>query len=576
MTKILVIDDDPNDRLIIRKILSRQPHNFEVIEAKNGQIGIKLALEYLPDLILCDVIMPNTDGYNVLKKLRSYKVSETIPFIFLTAKNDLEDLRKGMNLGADDYLLKPFQAESLIEAVQTRLKRFNSMKKYYTEELKLNKKELNNYLNYNQITNLPNRFSLQEKFDQIIQKWYKESTQIIPFITLKLIQLDEIINNHGEEFKNNLLKKIAEKLLSLIGQDNVIAQIEDDEFVIILTPVKDENIINSIVNALILELSEAFNVENQEIFIQPNIGISLYPSHGKQLKKLLKNSRIALNKIEEDDEDKYRVYSLLNQSNQEEEDILQKDLSEALDNNQLKVYYRPQFNFKTNKMSTAEALIVSNHPRLSTISENQLLAIAEKTELIESVGEWLLDSVCKDIKHLRSQGFQDINIAINLSVQQFDKVDFNKKLMKILVENNLNASYLSLEIKEDLLVTNDAITIGRLNALHDIGIVITLKDFNKGYSSLNYLQSFPIDTIKVNRLLTKDIDKSEDKLDLVKNTISLAHKLNFSVVAEGVKTEEELDCLKNINCDVIQGLFLSQTVPLSELAEVFKTYESDS
>lgn len=576
MNKILVIDDDPNDRLVIRKILTSQKNQFEVIEAKNGEMGIELALEILPDLILCDVIMPNINGYDVLNQIRSNKSSEAIPFIFLTAKTDISDLRKGMNLGADDYLVKPFDAQNLIDAVTTRLKRFNSMKEVYTNELKQSAEQLNNQLNHDKLTNLPNRFSLREQFNQILEKSYKESTQVVPIITLKLDRFEKIVNNYGYQISDDLLKKIAKRLLNLIGNDNTIAHINSDEFVIILTPLKEQNIIKTIVEAIATELSQVFIINKEEIFIHSHIGIALYPKQGKNLEKLLQNSQIALSQINSSNEHKYNFYSPVIDLKTKEQNIIEQDLYHVLEKNELQVYYQAQFNLKINKMTAGEALLRWYHPKLSSISPTQFLPIAEEIGLIEPISEWLLNRVCQDTKYLHQQGFEYLNIAVNLSGKQFNRIDFNKKLMQKLIENDLNASSLNLEIKEDLLVQNDPISIGRLNALHDIGVKIALDDFGTGYSSLSYLQSFPIDIIKIDPCLIRNIDKNPKNLTITEAVINLAHKLNLEVVAEGVETQGEFDCLKDLNCDLIQGYYLSVPLSFSHFVKFFKNYNNIS
>lgn len=309
MSKILVIDDDANDRLIIRKILNNKKSNFEVIEAKDGETGVELALEIMPDLILCDVLMPNMDGYQVLIQLRINEVTSTIPFIFLTAKNEISDLRKGMNLGADDYLVKPLEPEVLIDAVTTRLERFNLMKKHYTAKLNKTQEELNNEFNYDILTHLPNRFALKQQFNKIIEKWYKNSQQLISIIVIKLDNLEEIIYEFGYNLGDLLVKEIANCLVNLIGNDNSIAHTNYDEFVVILTPVTEKHIIETIVVEITQELSQVFEIENQKILLKPKIGISLYPQQGNQLEELLLFCKIAINQIEIDNNNKYRFYN---------------------------------------------------------------------------------------------------------------------------------------------------------------------------------------------------------------------------------------------------------------------------
>ena len=570
MIKILVIDDNPSDRLVIRKIITSKSSDFHVIEAKDGNTGIQLASEMLPDLIICDVMMPNVDGYTVFNELSSKKMTQTIPFIFLTAKSGNSDLRKGMNLGVDDYLVKPVEPQDLLEAVTVRLHKFSLLKERYSEECQLIEEELNKRINYDSLTNLPNRFSLREQFNKIIDKWYKKSDQVIPILDVKLEQLEQIFYQFGYSFSDLLLKAIATRLVGLVGKDNAIAYINSDEFVIILTPVTDQEIITTIVNSIITELSEVFEINRQEIFVQPNIGIALYPIHGKNLEQLLQNSKIAIHQIAEDKGKKYQVYSPIIELKNQQKIALENDLRHVLEKDELEIYYQAQVNLHTGKITGGEALLRWHHPTLSFIRPNQFLPLAEETGLIEPIGAWLLNHVCQHIKYLYSVGLKNLNMSVNLSIRQFNQIDFNKQLMQALIENNLSASCLTIEVKENLLIENNPIAFGRLSALHGMGLKISLDDFGTGYSSLNYLQSFPVDNIKIDQSLVKNINKKDKNLAIVESMINLAHKLNLKVVAEGVETQAELTCLKNINCDAMQGYIFSVPLPFKKFVDLVK------
>lgn len=574
MKKVLVIDDNPNDRLVIRKILTVQNTNFEVHEASNGELGVELALEINPDLIICDVIMPEIDGYVVLEKLRLNKSTEAIPFIFLTAKNDLADLRKGMNLGADDYLIKPFSPQDLLQAVNTRLKRFSGVKQHYEAQIKPDLDKLNWQLNYDSLTRLPNRFLLHEKFDNIIQKWYRNSQQIIPIITLKLDNLEVITYKHGYDISDLFVKQIAEKLLNFVGQDNTIAHINKDEFVIILTPLNEQNIIRSIVESTTQEVSTPLKIKGTKIKVSPQlkVGISLYPQDGKELDTLLHHSRTALTCVEKNKPEKYQFYSPIIALKNQEELSLENDLENAIDNNQFHTYYQPQIHLKTGKIIGAEVLLRWHHPQLSLVFPNQFIPVAEENGYIIKIGSWLISHICEQIQQIYLREFKNLIVAINLSVEQINQADFNQKLMQNLIKNGITANCLTLEIKENLLLKNDPMVIARLTALHDIGVKIALDDFGTGYSSLSYLQSFPVDVLKIDQCLIRNINDNGKNLTIIHSIIELAHNLNLQVIAEGVETQAELDTLVGLNCDIVQGYFYGEPLPFLDFMKLLRNF----
>jgi diguanylate cyclase (GGDEF)-like protein len=584
MIKILVIDDDTSTRLVIRKILTTKNKSVEIIEAEDGKRGVKLALENRPDLIICDVIMPEFDGYSVLTQIRKNKNTATIPFIFLTSKNDFSDLRKGMNLGADDYLIKPFEPKDLIDAVKTRLHRFALVNKYYTEQIQQiqqqlqTEEQLTNTLNHDPLTNLPNRFALRSQFNQIKEKWYHHSSQIIPIIYIKIDQFDQIINEHGYAISDLLVKDIGNRLVNFIGQDNTIAHVSIDEFVVILAPVDSEEVIRVIVTSLLEELAHSFTINNKQITVKTLGGIANYPRDGKELDILLQNSKATLLQIKNQSnynpaDNQYAFYSPIIDLKNQEKNKLQQELQGALQKRQFRVNYQGKINLKTAKIEDAEALIRWVHPELGTISPIKFIPIAEELGLIEEIGYWLLDQVCQDLNKLHTGGFPDFNIAINVSGKQLNQINFHKKLVQTLLNYNLSANCIGLEITEDLLLQDDPVTLGKLNALHDIGVKIALDDFGTGYSSLNYLKTFPINIIKIDKCLIRNIDLDDKNTVITQAIIDLAHRLNLIVIAEGVETKTELNCLKSMNCDFAQGYAFSLPLPFNDFFKLLKNQQ---
>lgn len=573
MTTILVIDDNNVTRMLTARIISKHFNKYEVVEAEDGKTGIQLALDTIPDLIVCDIMMPDIDGYDVLSQVRSNHKCQTVPFIFLTGESNFNNLRKAMNLGADDYLTKPFTAKDLINAVITRLKRFDLIKQHYVDELTMDDDYLDKQLNHNSLTNLPNRFSLREKFHQVINESNKTSGKFISVITIKLEKFDDIINEFGYGISDNLLIKFSKRLLSLVGNDNIVFHVNNDEFVIILIPLKSKKIITNIVSHMSKELLASFDINNQEIFIAHKMGIAVYPNDGKEIEILVPNSQKAIAQLDDNSKVKYNFYSPIFNSKNTNHNNLEKDFSQAIEKDQLKVYYQPQLDVKENQITSGEAFIFWHHPQLDLIPASQFLPLAEEHGLIEFISEWLLSQICKDLKNIQNKGFADFNIAVNVFLKHFKNTDFNQKLMKLLSQHNLPAHCFSLEITEDLLVENNPVIMGKLDALKTIGIKIVLNNFGTGYSSLNYFQSFPLNTIKIDRNFIKNIDTNSENFTTTRAIMYLAHQLDLSVIAEGVETETELKCLQNLKCNMIQGEFLNPPLPFTDFVEFLENYK---
>ncbi|HEY9703065.1 MAG TPA: response regulator, partial [Allocoleopsis sp.] len=288
MRKILVIEDELGIRENIVEMLDME--GFQPLEAENGKIGLELATIEKPDLILCDVMMPKMNGYDVLIQLRENSNTAAIPFIFLTAKSDKNDFRKGMQLGADDYLTKPCSTDELLQAINTRLKKQEKLTVTYTQTINKALEQINHLVYYDVVTSLPNRLLLADKFNQIIQ----DNKEVVPIFSLtidRLAQLKEILEQSQLE---SFLQSLADRLRNCLNKQDILARFSDEQFVIILANIKDEKQAENIAENILNNIGTSFVIrENQEIFITMSIGISFYPQDGIFIEKLVQNAQKA-------------------------------------------------------------------------------------------------------------------------------------------------------------------------------------------------------------------------------------------------------------------------------------------
>ena len=585
MTKILVIEDESDIRDLIFDILTTK--NFEVIKAKNGENGLKLALEERPTLIISDINMPKMDGYEVLRQLREYPDTKVVPFIFLTAKTEKADLRKGMNLGADDYLTKPFTPEELIEVVQTRLKKIALLQEHYNQQIQEIQEKFNHFINYDPITNLPNRLSLRERFQEMLEKWKSlvntenqeiiagdSSVYLLPVICLKLMRFNQIYDSLGEKLGDILLKKIASRLTTLVESGGVVASVNTDEFAIILAPLQKEQVINNIAQSTLNALSQPFIIEQKQIFITVNIGISCYPRDGQELGQLLNNGKKIIKETEKIGGNQYQFYSEVLHNKNLGELGIEADLFYALERNQFELYYQPRISLRTGKITGVEALLRWYHPQRKFISPAIFIPIAEETGLIEVIGEWVLKRACQQIKELHLAGFEYLRVAVNLSGRQFNKLDLYPKIVEILRKIELSSKFLELEITESILVDNPPVAISKLNTLKAAGIEIAIDDFGTGYSSLGYLQKFPFNILKIDQCFVRNIHDNPANAAITKAIIEMAHQFQLNVIAEGIESKSELDFLSQYHCDEFQGYLFSPPVTFTKLENLLKTGKS--
>lgn len=577
MTKILVIEDEDLIRDNIVELLESE--DFEVFNAEDGKIGVQLASQHQPDLILCDVMMPELDGYGVLLKLQENPLTATIPFIFLTAKADLGDLRKGMQLGADDYLTKPCTATELLKAIVIRLEKHTILKDRYTSELKVAEAKLNQFIYQDSTTSLPNRLSLLEYFQQMLhqlaslsgtdENWKYQG--MIPVLCLGVDRFSRINDLFDYESGDLLLKEVGERLRKSLSAENIITHLNADQFAILLAPILDKKLLKTTLEGLQKIISKPFVLMNREVFITISTGIALYPQDGREIQQLLRAAKQAMNEVKQQGGNHYTFYTPTCDHELSERIDLEVALRYALEREEFQLYYQPQVSLKTGNIVGAEALLRWKHPQQGMISPMKFIPIAEETGLIEPIGEWVLYQACKDSKAWRSQGLGCLRVAVNLSGRQFRTANLRQKLVQVLLNTGCEPDYLELELTESLLIRDAELSIQQLQALKALGLKIAIDDFGTGYSSLNYLQKFPFDVLKIDQCFVRNLHNNKINAAITQSLISMAHLLNLKVIAEGVETQEELDLLNEFNCNEIQGYLFSRPLNLEEFQALVKS-----
>ena len=555
MKKILVIEDEELVRENILELLDAE--GLTGIGATNGYKGIDLAKVEKPDLIICDVMMPGLDGYTVLKTLRQETTFATTPFIFLTAKAAKADFRQGMELGADDYLTKPFTRAELLGAIATRFKK----QQQYRSELEQAKDQLDYLMYHDSLTNLPNQLSLREQFKQI------ELTHNQPLMTIMCVGLDrfnQINDDLGHSVGDRLLQAVAQRLVNGVTSEDYVARLGSGQFAIILPTIPHKKDAVIIAQTLLDQFSQTFAIDDQEIFVTASIGMALYPRDGRDIEQLLNQANKAMFQAKQQGGNCHQFYSIALSKGTSDRVALKTSLRYALERDELQVYYQPQLDLETGKIIGAEALLRWEHPERGLVSPIKFIPLAEETGLILPIGEWVLKTACQQTRHWQKMGYPNFKIAVNLSGRQFQQLDLRHRLVKILTETGLRPEYLELELTESMLVENTDVAIRRLQALKALGVEIAIDDFGTGYSSLSYLQQFPFDTLKIDRCFIRNIQDNPSQAAITQAIIEMANTLNLKLVAEGVETDAELSFVVQHHCHQMQGYLFSKPLPVKD------------
>lgn len=422
---------------------------------------------------------------------------------------------------------------------------------------------------FDALTDLPNRTLFHDRLGQATARarWRKR------WVAVLFLDLDrfKVINDTlGHAVGDRLLKAAAARLIDSIREGDTVARLGGDEFVLILDDLAQPQDTSKVAQKILEALSEPFHLEERELFITASIGIALWPEDGENPETLLKNADTAMYRAKEMGKNNYQLYSPALNAKASERLALENALRHALEREELLLHYQPKIDLPTGKIVGMEALVRWKHPEHGLVSPAEFIPLAEETGLIVPIGEWVLRAACAQNKAWQKVGLPPIRIAVNLSARQFHKQNLSQTIIQVLREVDLDPRYLELELTESLIMKNAEATIAMLSELDAIGVEMTVDDFGTGYSSLSYLKRFPVHTLKIDRSFVRDLSSDPDDAAIVTAIITLAHSLDLKVVAEGVETVEQLEFLRSLKCDEMQGYLFSRPLPPDEVTKLWK------
>ncbi|MCA0987467.1 bifunctional diguanylate cyclase/phosphodiesterase [Guptibacillus algicola] len=416
------------------------------------------------------------------------------------------------------------------------------------------------------LTHLPNRRMLHDHLSSCIEQAVNHP-QTIAVMFLDLDRFKQINDVFGHRVGDELLKEIARRTQSCLAKKDLLARQSGDEFVVVL-PHTSEFQVGNVAKEIIKVISEPFLFEKLELYTSTSIGISLYPGDGTTADTLLKHADTAMYEAKKEGGSQYSYFTNEINSVISRKMLLETGLRKAIEREELQVYYQPQVNVTTQKVIGFEALVRWNHPTLGLVSPYEFIPLAEETNLIIPMGEWILRTSCVQFKKWLEEDETLNHISVNISALQFRQPNFAEVVETILSDTNLDASYLELELTESV-VQEPERAIPIMLRLKKMGVKLSLDDFGTGYSSLSYLKDFPLDTLKIDKSFTQAIHESSKDKAVVETIVHMALNLGLNVIAEGIETTEQLDHIIESKCHEYQGYLCSPPLPHNHIEEQF-------
>jgi len=404
---------------------------------------------------------------------------------------------------------------------------------------------------HDSLTGLPNRSYFMELLDAALEDAGQRSGKLaVLFIDLdRFKQINDIL---GHAMGDRLLREVGQRLKRLLTEDDLAGRMGGDEFIIVLTRQPDEEAAALASREFLNALRAPHQIEDNELFVTASIGVAIYPRHGKTVAELLRNADLAMYHAKNSGKNEVEVFRAEDHAASLERLRLENALRRALEHQEFELLYQPVVGMN-GKVEGLEALLTWRHPIYGTISPKQFIPIAEETGLIIDIGSWVIRRACLEAASWHKAGHSAARISVNVSALQFERRDFLETVADALALSNLPPDRLELELTESYIMKDLPQAAARLVQIRKLGISIAIDDFGTGYSSLSYLNKLPVDSLKIDQSFLRNLHEPEGSLAVIQSIVRMAHSMNLTVVAEGVETRAELDLVRVLGCDKVQG-----------------------
>jgi len=551
---ILIADDDPSIRLVLKHTMEQS--GYHVIEASNGLEAVQAAIRLTPDLILMDAVMPEMDGFRATQEIKKITDCQETPILMATSLDDDQSIARAFDVGACDYITKPFNWSVL---------KHRTIRMLFAADAE---RKIRHLAYHDSLTGLPNRMLFMDRIDQAISRAQRERGKF----ALLYIDIDhfKVINDSmGHAAGDQLLNIVSQRLTDVLRKTDTIARLGGDEFTIIIEDLEAAELVVQVAKNILATLDKPVEIFEKEVHIGGSIGIALYPQDGESFGTLLKNSDTAMYKAKELGRQTFQFYEHEMSLKAMRRLDLENQIRVALKNKEFLVFYQPKVNLITGQCQGVEALVRWLHPEKGLITPDNFIPLAEETGLIIQLDEWVMRTACRQFKKWKAAGYSINNLSVNISARHFKEGSLLKHCKKVIEETQVLPKNIEIELTESALVDNYNSAKEILHEIHEMGIHIALDDFGTGYASMSYLKEFPFDTVKLDRSFVQGVPDDGEDAAIVKAMIQLAEALNLNMVAEGIETESQKHYLTDHGCAYGQGYLWSKPVEASEFERMF-------
>lgn len=510
----------------------------------------------------------NSDHYQALKSnynTLSYELHDRLNASILSNR---AAVRKSQEEGKNST----FAIASLIALLWTLVLNRTSI---WRREVATSTTQLTELAHYDNLTGLANRTLFNLRLAEATAQCDRTGVSLA-LIIVDVDKFKEVNDSYGHVAGDELLKAIARTLQGRARATDTVARLGGDEFAVVATNVKDSMSIGRFATALIREGSAKIRFENNTFGTSQSIGIALYPDDASDTQSLMQKADFALYQAKDSGLGQYRLFDQQLEEAVQSKKRMQEDIAASLIDDHFQLHYQPLIDINTGQLKGVEALLRWNHPERGFVAPDVFVPIAEECGLIIEVGDWVLNEACRQQVSWREQGVGDIVVAVNLSSVQFQNANLVSSIKRTVLSAGMSPGKLELEITESGIMDKGDTVIELLQELNEFGLKLAIDDFGTGYSSLSYLKHFPVHHLKIDRDFVTELPHNKDDAAIARTIISMGHSMKLKVVAEGVETEDQLQFLRDEQCDYAQGYYISRPVAADDFVQWYEDrYKKD-
>ena len=557
LINILVVEDNPADRRLVAERLSGpREERFHLIYAERISEALQILSQNKISVVLLDLQLPDCRELESLTKIHT--AANGIPIVVLSEIEDETLALKALQLGAQDFLVKwHTNGHLLVRAVQYALER----------------KQAEEYLYYlahhDALTGLPNRKLFYDYLKQSLAM-ARRHNRLLAVMFMDLGGFKKINDSLGHHCGDLLLKMVGQRLAGCVREADCVARIGGDEFIFAFTDINQPEDATAVANKILEIFTRPFDVDGHTLYARASVGISIYPSDGRDMESLIKNADLAMYraKAEGGGSSQFWFYSPEFNAKTAELMRIEEQLRLALANNELTVHYQPQVDIANGNLIGMEALLRWQHPERGLLMPSQFMKTFVETGFMVTAGKWVLREACKQNKAWQAAGHPPVVMAVNISSLELRHENFITNVKSVLEETGLAPQWLELEIREQVIEDDENLAFSRLSEINALGVRIALDNLGHSHIPVSFLTRFPIHAIKIDRSIVADAATDANHAAVAKAVIAVARVLNIKGLAEGIETQEQLDFFKTAQCDDAQGYMFGEPLPSSACTEL--------